>query len=320
MKNERKDKKNIIKLAGNLVTIIAVLFVFKKLLGLDIDYGLLANVRTLSLIAVLSVVYGLMIVVYGWPWSNYVQMITHTRLPYLEAAFVMARANLLKYIPGNVFQYIGRNELAIRKNLKHSEVGMATVFDVATNLIAAALLGGVFYFDGLRQVVARFGVKMAMALIIAAVVGLVVMIAVWVKKRALIIKYVSLLKNRRNLVLVLASLCFYVVNMLINAFLFVLTLVFILNIKMSAADSYVLMGAFMLSWIAGFLVPGAPGGIGIREFVITLLIPAGMDVQMILLGIVVYRLINILGDIFGFLFTGILNKCLGGGHGMKNLT
>lgn len=310
-KEEKGNKKKILKAAGNLVTILAVLFVIRKLMGLDIDYSTLANAKSLVWILVISVIYGIIIVVYGWPWSNYVKMITHTRLPYPPVAFIMAKSNLLKYIPGNVFQYIGRNELAIRKNLKHSEVGMATIFDVATNLLAAAILGCVFYFDGFKRVLAQFGAKIAMVLVIAGIAVLLILVIVWIKKRALIMKYVSLLKSRDNLFMILANLCFYALNMFVNAALYIVTLICILNMELHISDIYVLMGAFMLSWIVGFIVPGAPGGIGIREFIITLLVPADIDAQMILFGIVVYRLINILGDIFGFLFTGILNRCFG---------
>ena len=96
--------------------------------------------------------------------------------------------------------------------------------------------------------------------------------------------------------------------MFINAAMYIATLIIVLNVEMSIREVYILLGAFILSWIVGFIVPGAPGGIGIREFVITLLLPMGMNAQMVLFGVVVYRLINIIGDIFGLLFTATLKK------------
>lgn len=309
-KNELKqgNKKKILKLAGNAVTILAIIFVAKKLMGLEVDYTALANPKSWLGIIVMSVIYGLIIIIYGWPWSNYVQMITHTRLPYIPVANVMAKSNLLKYIPGNVFQYIGRNELAVQKNLKHGEVGMATICDVATNLFAAAVLGSVFYFEGFKKVVAQFGTEIAIVITVLAVLLVIVLVVLWFKKRELVEKYVCLLQDEKNLLTILTNFGFYVVNMFINAGLYIATLCVVLNMNLKISDIYVIMGAFMLSWIVGFIVPGAPGGIGIREFVITLLIPGEIDVQMVLFGIVVYRLINIFGDMFGFLFTSIMNK------------
>ena len=118
----------------------------------------------------------------------------------------------------------------------------------------------------------------------------------------------KLLQNRRNLLIILSNFGFYIINVFINAVLYIATLVVILNMSLTIADVYVLIGAFILSWVVGFIVPGAPGGIGIREFVITLLLPEGIDAALVLFGIVMYRLVNIIGDAIGFLFTSILNN------------
>ena len=45
-----------------------------------------------------------------------------------------------------------------------------------------------------------------------------------------------------------------------------------------------------------------------RSLVMTLLIPREMDMQMILLGLVLYRFINIAGDAAGVLFAAVLRK------------
>lgn len=61
-------------------------------------------------------------------------------------------------------------------------------------------------------------------------------------------------------------------------------------------------GIFAVSWLAGFLVPGAPAGLGIREaMLITLLEPiygAGAALSLTIL----FRIIGSVGDFLGFLF------------------
>ena len=151
--SETKKSKKIFEIVGNIATIIALILVVWKVFNMDMDFSILASGKAWGGILVISVIYGLIIIIYGWPWSNYVKMITRVKLEFSSVAYVMAKSNLLKYIPGNVFQYVGRNELAIEKDLKHSEVGMATMFDVATNLIAAAVLGSIFYFEGFIKVI-----------------------------------------------------------------------------------------------------------------------------------------------------------------------
>ena len=57
-----------------------------------------------------------------------------------------------------------------------------------------------------------------------------------------------------------------------------------------------ILSLFTITWLAMFIIPGAPGGIGVREFiVITLLAPIyGPDDPTI--GILVFRVVTVLGD------------------------
>ena len=59
---------------------------------------------------------------------------------------VFTRSNLYKYVPGNVFQYVGRNKLAEDAQVSHVDVACATVLDVlgcviSTGIISVILLG-----------------------------------------------------------------------------------------------------------------------------------------------------------------------------------
>lgn len=309
-KSEKKTvKKNkILKLVGSILMVLAALFVVKRIAEIDIDYKSVFNIQTIFFSIVISIIYGIIIIIYCWPWRNFVEMITKVRLPFTETAFVMAKSNLLKYVPGNVFQYIGRNEIAVERGLKHSEVGMATILEVVTNLLAAIILGGCFYFDGFQKVVMRFGKELIMIAIAGAIIVLTAVFFVWYKKKAILQKYIDILNNNHNKLTIMKNLIFFMFNALSNAGLYIITLVLVLNMRLNLQDIYVLSGAYILAWITGFVIPGAPGGIGIRELVMTILIPGSLDVKTILLGLVIYRFINIFGDIFGFLFADILKR------------
>lgn len=299
-----KDKKKLLKLAGNLLTVLAILLIIRKMITLDVDYSVLANARSLAGSAGIALLYGLLVLASGWPWGNYVCMLTGVRLPYPAVAFVMTKANLLKYLPGNVFQYVGRNELAVRENLKHSDVGLATFFEILTQLSAAGVLGCLFYFHGFVKIFREFGrLAGAAQFVIYAVLILgmsAALLVLWKKKRELILRYLKILTDRKNGTVFLKGFLFYAAYTLANAGLYTATLILVLGMQPGAFDVYGIIGAFILAWIAGFVVLGAPGGIGIREFAMTFLVPQSVDLQMILLGLVVYRLISITGDVLGF--------------------
>lgn len=307
-KREKKQINQWLKSFGSVLMIFALLFIVKRVLEMDIDYKGIFNIRTVLFSLLISVLYGIMIIIYCWPWRNYIEMITGERLPLRETAYVMAKSNLLKYVPGNVFQYIGRNEIAVEKGLRHSEVGMATVLEIVTNFSAALFLGCVFYFDGFWKVVLRFKQELILIAGAGALILLTVIFAVWYKKKTLLQKYLDIFRNKENRKTILKNLLFFALNALVNAGLYIVTLILVLNMSFDAQEIYILSGAYILAWIIGFVIPGAPGGIGIRELVMTLLIPREMDMQMILLGLVLYRFINIAGDAAGVLFAAVLRK------------
>ena len=68
------------------------------------------------------------------------------------------------------------------------------------------------------------------------------------------------------------------------------------------------IGAFLLSWMVGFIVPGAPGGIGIREAVITFLLSKSVSQESVVVSIVIYRFITTIGDLIGFMIAILLEK------------
>ena len=63
-----------------------------------------------------------------------------------------------------------------------------------------------------------------------------------------------------------------------------------------------IMNVYILSWAAGFVIPGAPGGIGVREVVITYLTRNDPIQEAVLLAMVVHRISTVLGDLFGYLW------------------
>ena len=67
-----------------------------------------------------------------------------------------------------------------------------------------------------------------------------------------------------------------------------------------------LVGVYALSWIVGFIIPGAPAGIGVREaLMVTLLEPiygSGVAAGLSL----IFRFVSSLGDLLAFLLSFLL--------------
>ena len=87
-------------------------------------------------------------------------------------------------------------------------------------------------------------------------------------------------------------------------FYFIVSVVLGENILVSQVP--LLMGGYLFGWAAGCVIPGAPGGIGVREAVTVVILSASFDQKIILEAILLYRFVNVLGDIGGFLMADII--------------
>ena len=67
-----------------------------------------------------------------------------------------------------------------------------------------------------------------------------------------------------------------------------------------AKELAALTGAFLFAWIIGFVTPGAPGGIGIREGVM-LFVCGDRFADRIVLFVLVMRIASVFADIAEFL-------------------
>src|SRR5262249_35056983 len=61
-----------------------------------------------------------------------------------------------------------------------------------------------------------------------------------------------------------------------------------------------IVGSYVVAWLAGFLTPGAPAGIGVREAGLLFLFVQTGDGSAILLAIIITRMITMAGDFLNF--------------------
>jgi len=65
-------------------------------------------------------------------------------------------------------------------------------------------------------------------------------------------------------------------------------------------DFALLTAAFAIAWVVGFVTPGAPAGIGVREALLMLMLGPGMGTANASLFILALRIATTLGDILCF--------------------
>ena len=187
-------------------------------------------------------------------------------------------SQLSKYLPGNVMHLASRQLLGASAGVPHAVLARSSLLELAGLASAGLLLSlpALPLIDGGRF---RWVTPEAGAAIVLLTLGAVRMTAGALTARIL---------GRHLLFLLTASLIFTVLLVL-------LTPVADRTLPWTAA-----CGAYAAAWLAGFVTPGAPAGLGVREAVLVLLLEDHAAEQHLLPAVVLSRVVSALGDTIFF--------------------
>jgi len=303
--------KKYLKLIGNVITAIAILFVIKKLFQTDIDYSLLLKKGNILPIVIAIIIITSIVILNCLPWRKLVYILSSVSIPFKEAVSVYTKSNILKYLPGNVFQYVGRNDLANRMGIRHTDVAFATALEIIMMVFSALLLSVVFLQGAVMEIFITYRDTFIMLVMIAfavIILGTIVAILRFKDKfRAFLTRFFNIFK-KKNILSLIGCVLYYVISTFILSLSYMIVLVFILKQDISTDIFVYICGAYILSWLIGFITPGAPAGIGIKEAVMMAITGEVLNQEAIVLSLVVLRVLTIFGDVMGFVIVQLVIK------------
>lgn len=254
-------------------------------------------------VIIFAILYGLagILLSYGWLFLLQAQDIKSCTLSWQEAWSLYGKTQIAKYIPGNVFHIAGRHALANQKGISHSQLVVAATLEIFLVLVAAGIISILAIRGITREMdIALFFVA---AFVFAGVVS--IFIASLINRRHEYLKIPEKLQWRKVGIALSSYLAFF----LFSSSLFLFTII-IVSAETAAdiANWPLIMGGYAFAWAVGFVVPGAPGGLGIREAILLALLSTTFPGADLLLGILAFRLITTLGDIVFFVVSVIVQK------------
>ncbi len=237
--------------------------------GLPTPQWTAANVALLACATFLA---ALTIVLGGLAWHLLLRTSgAPARWPVSVLTFSLAQ--YAKYIPGNVAQHFGRVALAKSAGLSVPLVISTIVTETALAIIAATslaavslVLGGDSLFASALAVVSPRKVVMALAVALGVLL-LVYAVLSWRGGQSGLMKFISQGTVRRpQLSVLLGCLALYAANLALMG----TSMLMLAGVLFGARDVQWLLaiGVFSVAWTAGFLAPGAPAGLGVREAVL----------------------------------------------------
>ncbi len=293
--------KKYLKYIGNLVTVISIAFVIYAVFKLKIDFEKLANPGAVLILCIGAL--GVTFTVYflAYAWKNTLDYLSGRKNSYRDVAFVYGKANIGKYLPGNVMHYVERNLFAAKIGLNQLDLAISSIIEVIGIIIVALVFSAVCAHEELLQAVVRY-VK-PMYAVILAVLGLLVITAAFIicRKSQRVRNMAKRLTGWKFFKVFVWNLIVYAVVLAILGGILVLVCGFIYDVEIDGTGAAAIITYYMLAWVLGFIVPGAPGGIGVREAILVLLLSPVIGDTVTLSAALIHRLISIIGDFTGYM-------------------
>ena len=189
------------------------------------------------------------------------------RLPYAPAARIWATSEMARYLPGAIWQVVGRVYLSKPYGVPGAVVTTSQILEVCIFLFANVLIAGscLLYFGAKMAPQARPWLITALVLVPALAFLLHPKIFYGIANSVLIkLNRPPITKRLRGKKLV-ELLLWMILGLVMQSLAVYLITDPVLHLKI--AWWWVVAGAYCLAWCAGFLAFWAPGGIGVRELV-----------------------------------------------------
>lgn len=308
----RLNKKKIALYIGKILMVLSIIFIAHKLYQYNLDLDRLADWKIWIGIVLLVMLHGANIFIFATScYTIAVNLYSQKKISLPKVMRVYCKSSLYKYIPSNIMHFVGRNQLAIDENVPHSDIILATITEIACLIMAAViitLLCGINQFKLYAQTMGADPFKKALPVICICIISFLAAAALLISFRHKLRGYISRYQaaftcgGAKKIVKIL-MLC--VVRLTINAVIFMLCLN-LLSHGLPANMYMQVVSLFIVSWVIGFLMPGAPGGLGIREAVMCFFLSGIIGQENILYATLVYRVICILGDIISYFYSLLL--------------
>ena len=278
--------KNILHWIGSILSSIGVIFVVIKLFeyGGKIDFSVL-NFRNLLILLSLVMVYVVACIFSVLAWKSILQHFG-VNVNFRWAMKTYGISQLAKYVPGNIFHLAGRQAIGQAAGLPMWPLAKSIAWELGLCSVTAAIFG----FLVLPRFFSMVSVPWA-AIIFACVLG---MSMVSIKK------FVSLPIAR--------AMGYQALSLAISSLIFIRVLaIFLVNGSISLMQVIMVCGFFVVAWLFGLIALGAPAGLGVREFVLTVLLKGILPEADLLLSVILGRMITVGGDLVFFGIATLMN-------------
>lgn len=306
-KKIKLDKKYI-KFIGNILVIISLLFLIRKFNSLNINIKEYLSKSNVVIALILSLIFSLLLSIQSLPWILLIRRICNIKLPFYDGNKTYCKSSLLKYIPGNIFQYVGRSSLIYQfENITYSCMLSSIIIETLCVIASAFVVSLVFSWS---NVIEYFYNHVYLIYVIILPLLITFSLSIILRNKIkLITKKLKLTLNKGLLYDVFLSVLYFSFILIIQGGMLTI-IINQLNNTPLFNNLIIILGTYSFSWVIGYITPGVSGGIGVREALLCLFLRTQYPESIILVSVIIYRILNIIGDLGAYLLSSKIGKNL----------
>ncbi|MFQ5453209.1 MAG: lysylphosphatidylglycerol synthase domain-containing protein [Candidatus Zixiibacteriota bacterium] len=301
--------KSFVNLLGRILVGLSILFLFLKLaanLG-EIRNIQIENKATLSIlfIIIINVVIAL---VSTYAWLLFLRTVGFG-LPFKQALVIYGQSAIGKYIPGNIFHLVGRVTLGTKYGIPKEKlvysIFIETLMVTATAILFgfAGILLGDKYLLLLAPILGKGEYGLLVIVLFIAISIVIILPFIFARGKKWLKANLSYLDSQ----VIIKSIVLYLLT-----FLLVGVSIDILINALWEGDYnlqwYQFAYGFAFAWCLGYITPGAPGGMGIREAILVALYGQELGDGIVVAMVLFLRLLMTIGELTVFVISYFLDK------------
>lgn len=242
------------------------------------------------------------LLVLAWRWL----LGAYDRRPRPATAYaVWARSQIAKYLPGNFLHLASRHVLGRNRDLSHPGLVFAGIFEIAS-LVGAAVTIAAFGAARTRTGPSALWIAGAGALVAAFCWPFAERVLRRFPPTSTAMAALPALSSRALWRLLVPAWVLHL-GFLSGTGVLLFALLGYLWPQDAVAGGTV-VAAFAVAWLAGLVVPGAPGGLGVREAMLVLQLTPGVGAATATAAALVLRAITLAGDVETALLGWLLER------------
>lgn len=288
---------------GALATLASVAYIVQSWRGQDLSA--FASGRAAAAVAVCTGFYLVGVIATAWAWKRLLADLD-VHMPWRALASILAVTQVGKYLPGNVAQHVGRASLSLDRGITPVAFAVTLASEMLLLMLASVLVGVSALLVSGRSLALLPGGRGESIVLVGALVALAIAGLVLGSRLAprLLARFAPTLAQRIGPArmpslpaLGVAVAIYCLVYLVFGAGIVLMAGLLLPSV---APDAWLLVAGFALAWIIGFVTPGAPAGLGVREGVMLLLLGTHYPPAAAGAIVVGLRLATTLGDILLF--------------------